>query len=365
MRIQEIITYLEGIAPTALQEDYDNSGLQVGDKKTEVSKVLLCLDITFDVLKEASLKGCGLVISHHPVLFKGLKRITPSDPVGEMLMYAIQNGIAIYSIHTNLDNVGQGVNKALGMKLGLDDLKILEPMHGTLSKLVTFCPESHASKVRESLFEAGCGRIGHYDSCSFNLEGIGTFRAMEGANPFVGEKGELHQEKEMRIECIFPTFLQPEVVSALLKAHPYEEVAFDLYELKNTDPYHGAGMIGKLNAGMNVMDFLEHLKRSLGLKVIRHNPMDEIEITKVAICGGSGSFLIRTAMNAGAHAFVTSDIKYHQFQEPYSKMLLCDVGHHESEWHAIPHLAALLAEKFPNFAILISETDTNPVKTFI
>jgi dinuclear metal center YbgI/SA1388 family protein len=365
MLIAELTTYLETLAPPSLQEDYDNSGLQVGELNIELQGALLCMDITKEVLEEAVSRDANLIISHHPLLFRGIKRIGNSDEKGQIIIEAIRKGITLYSIHTNLDNVPVGVNLALAKALGLQKPRIMEGIKGRLTKLVVFCPVSHAADLRQALFDAGCGHIGNYDSCSFNIDGKGTFRALDGADPFVGDQGILHEEPEVRMETILPDYKTAQIIKAMLAAHPYEEVAYDLYPLSNTDPFLGAGMMGVLPSPMPREEFLAFLRLRLNLPVIKHSHSRLENITRVAVCGGSGSFLIQSAMRQGADAFVSSDIKYHQFQEPGNGMLLCDIGHYESERLVLPHLAALLAEKFPNFAILVSERDSNPVKVFI
>lgn len=362
MNIAELMTGLGEIAPFQLQESYDNSGLQVGDPGRLTEKALICLDMTAEVLEEAIRSECDLIISHHPLLFNGIRSVSSQTETGRILIRAIRQGIAIVSMHTNLDNVHGGVNTAFAAQLGLENLRILQPMEKKLSKIVTFCPTANAGDVRKALFDAGCGRIGNYDSCSFNVSGQGSFRALEGADPFVGEMGELHFEEEVRIEAIFQSWQEGQVVSSLLKAHPYEEVAYDVYSLLNMDTRHGAGMIGSLPEPLSPDDFLAYIKERLELSAFRFSGGRQEDVLQVAICGGSGSFLIDQAKRSGAHAFITGDIKYHQFFDTGSDMLLCDVGHYESERFILGQLKALILKKFPTFAVLISETNANPVK---
>jgi dinuclear metal center YbgI/SA1388 family protein len=361
MRVSEITTYLEELAPVPLQESYDNSGLLVGSPALEVSGVLIALDMTEEVLQEAIERKCNLIITHHPVIFNGLKKLTEQSSTERIIAAAIRKHIAIYAIHTNLDNVHQGVNRILSEKIGLTDLRILSPKEDLLSKLVTFCPTAKADEIREALFEAGAGQIGNYNSCSFNLEGTGSFRGSEDSNPYVGEKGKLHFEKETRIEVIFPRFREGKVIHALLTAHPYEEVAYDIYPLSNKMPLVGAGMLGTLPKAMDELQLLNHIKKVTGTGCIRHSPLTGRRVKKVAVCGGSGSFLITRAMKEKVDVFLTGDIKYHDFFLPDGKMLLADMGHHESEQFVKELIYSVLNKKIPNFAVLISKANTNTV----
>ena len=364
MKIKEIISRIEEFAPLSYQENYDNAGIQVGNIDAEVDSVLLTLDITEEVLKEAIEKKAGLIISHHPLIFGGIKKLTGKNSSERIILEAIKNNIAIYSAHTNLDSTWNGVNVILAKKLGLENISVLKPVSGTLKKLVTFVPSDHADKVREALFNAGAGQIGNYDSCSYNLEGNGTFRANEDASPFVGNVNELHTEKEVRIETIFPQHLKHKVVSALIKNHPYEEVAFDIYPLENDFGRQGIGAIGDLPEGVSEEEFLSLVKTKLNCQYIRHSPKSGKKIKKVAVCGGSGSFLIHDSIIKGASAFVTGDLKYHQFAEPEDRLLLVDAGHFETERHTVEIFYDFLTKNFPTFAFYFSEVNTNPVNYF-
>ncbi len=361
MLLSEILEYLEQTATFSLQEDYDNSGLIVGDSSADITKALIALDITEDVMDEAIAGKFNLIISHHPMVFSGMKKFTGKSATERLITRALKKDIAIIALHTNLDNYSKGVNYLLCEKLGIRNPIILRPMADRLFKLVTFCPHSHASAVRESLFNAGAGNIGNYDYCSFNLSGQGTFRALEGASPFVGKPHEIHFEKEERIEVVFTSNLEKKLISTLLKTHPYEEVAYDIYALKNTDPTSGAGMIGQLETPIPAKEFLENIKTILNIGCIRHTSFPDQPIQKIAVCGGSGSFLIKDAIAAHADAFLTGDIKYHDFFLPENRMLLADIGHYESEQYTKQLIFTLLKKKFPTFALRISETVTNPV----
>lgn len=361
MLLAEITKFLDDFAPVFLQESYDNSGLLIGRPDQEVSRALICLDLTEEVFNEALNSNCDLIISHHPLIFGGLKKITGKNETERIVMKAIKKEVAVYAIHTNLDNVFHGVNSILAEKLGLLKTRILAPKDGILRKLVTFCPSDYANQLREALFESGAGHIGNYDSCSFNMEGVGSFRASEEANPFVGEKGKLHFEKEVRIETIYPVFKEKEVLQALFKSHPYEEVAYDLYPLENKLLQVGAGMIGQLPEPMDELEFLQKIKKVTKSKCVRHSELTGKKLFNVAICGGSGSFLIGDAMQQKADAFITGDIKYHDFFRADSKIIIADIGHYESEQFVKELIYSELNEKFSNFAVLISKANTNSV----
>ncbi len=361
MLLSDIIYTLEAWAPPMLQEDYDNSGLQVGDPQREVKAALIALDCTEDVVEEAVRRGCDLIIAHHPVIFRGLKSITGRNGVERTILAAIRNNVAIYAIHTNLDNVITGVNSEIASKLGLQDLEVLDPRPDQLRKLVVFVPNAHADTVRNALFAAGAGRIGNYDECSYGLEGQGTFRAGAGADPFVGEKGVRHTEGETRIETILHAPLERAVVQALLKAHPYEEVAYDIYPLANNFRGVGSGAIGRLAHPMAETDFLSMVKEAFNAPVVRHTALLGRQVERVAVCGGSGAFLIPKAKAAGAHAFVTADVKYHQFFDAEGQLLLADIGHFESEQFTMHLIQRHLSAFLPTFAAHLTESVTNPI----
>ena len=361
MTINEIIRYLESVAPPAFQESYDNAGLIIGDPETTITSALITLDVTEAVVDEAIEAGCELIISHHPILFKGLKRINGNSFVERCVIKAIKNDIAIYACHTNLDSVLGGVNSKICEKIGLTNVRILEPSKQQLLKLVTFIPEDYLDKVREALFAAGAGEIGKYDKCSFSTGGDGTFRGGEETNPFVGEKGEFHFEKEVRFETILYRHSKNKVIKALLKTHPYEEVAYDLYPLENALPEVGAGMIGELPGAENEIEFLSRLLGIFECKTLRHTYLLGKPIRKVAVCGGSGGFLLPSAIAAGADVFITADMKYHDFFEAEEKIIVADVGHFESEQFTKELFYEILIKKFPNFALRLSEVKTNPV----
>ncbi len=364
MRVKDITRYLESLAPKGYQESYDNSGLIVGDPNAECNKALICLDSIESVIDEAIEKQCQLVIAHHPIVFSGLKKINGKNYVERVVMKAIKNDIAIYAIHTNLDNVSIGVNKKFADRLGLQNQRILAPKKGLLMKLYTFCPKAQADEVRQALFAAGAGHIGAYDQCSFNTEGQGTFRAGEDSNPFAGKKGELHREEEVKIEVLFSTDKQYSVIAALQKAHPYEEVAYDLLSLDNVHPNVGAGMLGQLSEPITEQAFLNMLCEKMQTDCVRHTKLFDRPISTVALCGGAGSFLLRQAKAAGADIFVTADYKYHEFFDAEDQIIIADIGHFESEQFTLELLQELLREKFSTFAVILTEKNTNPVKYF-
>ncbi|HAQ65082.1 MAG TPA: Nif3-like dinuclear metal center hexameric protein [Bacteroidales bacterium] len=349
------------LAHPSLQEEYDNSGLITGDRWASVTGVLVSFDVNEAVIDEAIERHCNVIVAHHPALFRPLKQITSDTSTGRILLRAIRNNIALIAMHTNLDNHLQGVNRELGKRIGLSNLNILSKVEGKLRKLTTFVPTNYTEAVRSAMFEAGAGNIGHYDSCSYNTNGTGTFRAGEHTNPFVGERNNIHFEPEVKIEVVYPQWLEKQLVETLKRVHPYEEVAYDLFQLQNEIPVIGAGMIGTLDTPMKEESFLDHLKTVLGTPGLRHTKLSNRMISSVAICGGSGSFLIRKAASAGADAFVTGDVKYHEFFESPEQLLLVDAGHYETEQFTVQLLAHYLTENFPNFAVLISNVNTNPV----
>ncbi len=362
--VRDVIHCIEEFAPSFYQESYDNSGLQVGNSQQEITGALLSIDVTEEVMDEAKSAGLNLIISHHPVIFGGIKRITGGSYTERVIAKAIKNDIAIYSCHTNIDNVSFGVSFRMAEKLGLTRVKVLKPLPGLLCKLVTFVPVDHAEKVRQAIFDGGAGHIGLYDCCSFNIPGEGTFRASEHANPFVGSKGQLHNEPEIRIETIFPKHLERKIISSMIKAHPYEEVAFDIYPLANRYSNVGSGAIGYFDSPMDEIEFLKLLKKNFQLPAIRHTKLLERKISCVAVCGGSGSSFFHDARKAGADVFVSGDFKYHQFFDAEGRILIADIGHFESEQFTLEIFYELLIKNFSNFALRFTKVKTNPINYF-
>lgn len=364
MIIQEIITALENLAPPSYQESYDNAGLLTGSANWECTGILCTLDATEAVILEAKKKNANLIVAHHPIIFSGLKKLNGKNYIEKTVIAAIKNDIAIYAIHTNLDNILPGVNGKIAEKLGLQNVEVLLPKENNLRKLYTFVPQDKVDPVRDAIFNAGAGKIGNYSECSFNIPGKSTFKAGENTHPYVGEIGKRHEENELKIEVIFPAYLQTKIISAMIEAHPYEEVAYDIIPLGNYFKEVGSGIIGELPEDMEEMGVLNMLKTSFGLKVIRHTPLMNKTIKKVAICGGAGSFLIKKALAAGADFYITSDVKYHEFFDAEGRMVIADIGHFESEQFTIELLTDVLQQKFPTFAVLKTEVNTNPVKYF-
>jgi dinuclear metal center YbgI/SA1388 family protein len=365
MKISEVLQILENWAPPSLQESYDNAQLLCGDRNEEVTKTLVTLDCTEKVVLEAIEKGCNLIIAHHPIIFSGLKRLTGSSYVERTMIHAIKNNVAIYAMHTNLDNISSGVNFEIGKRLQLTNTRILSPKSNQLLKLVTFVPTGHLEPVRTALFNAGAGHIGEYDHCSFSHKGVGTFRASNDSKPFIGQPGIDHSEMETRLEVILPLHLKQTLLQALLHAHPYEEVAFDIYSLENLNQNIGSGMIGELSAPMHESDFLNFISNTFKTPCIRHTALLNRPIKTVAICGGSGSFLLPQAIRAHADVFITCDFKYHEFFDTDDNLVICDVGHFESEQFTPRLIANYLQDKNATFAVLLSEVNTNPVHYFI
>jgi dinuclear metal center YbgI/SA1388 family protein len=364
MKIQEIISALEIMAHSSLQEHYDNVGLLTGSASWNCTGIICTLDVTEDVVKEAEEKKCNLIVAHHPIIFGGLRKLNGKNYAERTVIAAIKNDIAIYATHTNLDNVLSGVNGRIASVLGLKNVKILAEKENTLKKLYTFVPSGKAEDVRAAIFEAGAGQIGNYSECSFNSDGMGTFKASENSNPFVGNKEERHTEAETRIEVIFPAHLQSKVVAAMKVAHPYEEVAYDVVALANNHPATGSGVVGELETPFTENEFLTLLKQRFKVPVVRHSALLNRQIRKVAVCGGAGSFLIFKSLATGVDAFVTADMKYHEFFDANSSLLIADIGHYESEQFTIDLLQEVLAQKFPTFAVLKTGVNTNPVHYF-
>ncbi len=364
MKIQEIISALEIMAHSSLQEHYDNVGLLTGSASWNCTGIICTLDVTEDVVKEAEEKKCNLIVAHHPIIFGGLRKLNGKNYAERTVIAAIKNDIAIYATHTNLDNVLSGVNGRIASVLGLKNVKILAEKENTLKKLYTFVPYGKAEDVRAAIFEAGAGQIGNYSECSFNSDGMGTFKAGENSNPFVGNKEERHTEAETRIEVIFPAHLQSKVVAAMKVAHPYEEVAYDVVALANNHPATGSGVVGELETPFTENEFLTLLKQRFKVPVVRHSALLNRQIRKVAVCGGAGSFLIFKSLATGVDAFVTADMKYHEFFDANSSLLIADIGHYESEQFTIDLLQEVLAQKFPTFAVLKTGVNTNPVHYF-
>lgn len=364
MKVKEITQYLEQIAPLSYQEAYDNSGLIVGHPEDEVDKALISLDCTEAVVEEAIAKGCNLIISHHPIVFKGLKKFNGRNYVERTVMKAIKNNIALYAIHTNLDNIIGGVSSKIAEKLGLVNQAILSPKAGLLKKLVVYVPRASVEGVRQALFDAGAGSIGDYDQCSYNTAGYGTFRPLNGANPAIGTVGTQERVEETKIEVVFPAPVERQIVVAMLAAHPYEEVAYHIVNLENRLQQVGSGVIGNLAEPMDASSVLNYLKERLKLNVIRHTELLNRPIERIAVCGGAGGFLLNEAKRSGADVFITADYKYHEFFDAEGELVIADIGHFESEQFTQELLLEIIQKKFVNFAVLLTEIDTNPIKYY-
>jgi dinuclear metal center YbgI/SA1388 family protein len=361
MKLKDLCSYLDSTIPLAFQEEYDNSGLQVGIPDMEIRSALLTIDVTEEVLEEAITGKHEVIISHHPLLFNGIKSLTGRTFIERILYKAVKNDIAIYSSHTNLDIFQDGVSHKIAEKLGLKHVKVLSPLKKNLLKLVTYIPASHFENVRKAVFEAGAGVIGNYDFCAFTVEGTGSFRGNEKSDPFVGKKGQIQFENEIRFETILYAHLRMKVISALLASHPYEEVAYDIYALENDNAEVGLGCTGEFENELSEMDFLKLLSGVFNSKGIRYSELKGKPVKKVAVCGGSGISLLGKAISSGADAFVTADIKYHNFFDADNKILVVDTGHFESEKFSTEIIYDLVIKKFPKFAVRFSETNTNPI----
>ncbi len=362
MKIKQVTDILEELAPLAHAEDFDNVGLLVGDDQAEVKGILVTLDTLENVVDEAIATDCNLIVSFHPIIFGGLKKLTGRTYVERVVIKAIQNNIAIYSIHTALDNVREGVNGKICEILGIINPKILIPKEGTIEKLVTYVPLKDADALRTSLFVVGAGNIGKYSDCSFSMEGTGSFKAGEQAHPVKGEIGKVHYEKEAQVNVIYSKHHRPRILKALFENHPYEEVAYELFTLQNTDQNIGMGMVGELPEPISEIKFLENVKQKMNVSVIRHSRLLGQKVNRIAVLGGSGAFAIEAAKASGAQLFITADIKYHEFYKAEGKMVIADIGHYETEQFTKNLLVDFLTKKIPNFAIRLSENKTNPIK---
>src|SRR5690554_90294 len=364
LKVKDITNLLEGIAPLGSQESYDNSGLILGSYDMKVNSVLLSLDCIEETIEEAIELGANLIIAHHPIVFSGLKQLNGKNYVERTVIKAIKNDIAIYAIHTNLDNYKQGVNYEIAQRIGISNPKILAPKKSTLRKLVVFCPESHSDQVKQAVFDAGGGNIGDYAECSFENTGTGAFSPQENANPTLGSIGKREQVKEVRIEVLISSHKENQIIKAMKTAHPYEEVAFDIYPLSNINQDEGSGMIGELGSPMEINAFLSHIKEAFNCGVIRHTELIKKEIKTVAFCGGAGSFLLNNAKRQQADIYITGDFKYHEFFDAERAIIIADIGHFESEQYT-PHLIhGILKKKFINFAFHLSKVNTNPINYF-
>lgn len=364
MKIKEILPILEEMAPLAYAEDFDNVGLLVGNIETEMTGILVCHDALENVIAEAIAKNCNLIVCFHPIVFSGLKKITGKNYVERVVLKAIKNDIAIYAVHTALDNHKNGVNKIFCDALGLVNAKVLVPKQNFIRKLVTYTIPENAEKLRNALFDAGAGNIGNYENCSFNSNGIGTYMGNENSNPEIGERFEFVEGNEIKIEVTFEKYLEPKILKALFSNHVYEEVAYEIYDLQNAHQNIGLGMIAELDTARTERDFLQMVKDKMQTESIRHSRFLDKNIKKVAVLGGSGSFAIKSAIASGADAFLTADLKYHNFYEAENRLLLCDIGHFESERYTKNYIVDFLRKKITNFAIILSEENTNPVKYF-
>ncbi len=361
MQLSTVIAGLERVAPLAYQENYDNAGLYCGDLSTSVHRILTTLDITEEVIDEAIKLECQLIVAHHPILFKPIKRLVGQSYVERCLLKAVRHNVALYAAHTNLDNSHGGVNFKLAQKLGLRNVQVLEPMRESLSKLVVFVPLESTEHVLDALYKAGAGQLGNYKNCSFRVEGTGAFTPAEGAAPFIGQLHRQEEVKENRIEVFFPHYLSDQIVTKMREAHPYEEVAYYIQDISNLNQEAGAGAIGELETSLNAGDFLAHLKSVLPVEVVRFTPWTK-KIHRVAVCGGAGSFLLKKAISRGADAFVSADFKYHEFFEAEGRVMIADIGHYESEFYTKELLLELLKAQGQEIEVFISTANTNPIR---
>ena len=361
MKVNEITSAIEQVAPLYLQEDFDNAGMQVGDPNSEITGVVLCTDVREDIVDEAISLGANLIISHHPLIFHAIKKITGRSYVERIIAKALKHDITIYCAHTNMDNCRGGVNFKMAEKLGLKNVQVLDPQKGTLRKVVVYVPTAQAAEVEQAMFDAGAGRLGDYEHCSYRLDGEGRYRAVEGAHPFAGEVGESHMEPETRVEVLVHKAKCGAVLAAMLKAHPYEEPAFDVIALDNADRYSGSGVIGDIEP-MDALDFLEMLKPTFEVHTVRYSGNTNKNVQRIALCGGAGSFLAGAAMAQGADVFVSGDMKYHEFMGNEQRIILADIGHWESEHYTKEIFRDIIAKLKPSFPVTFAKSEKNQIK---
>jgi len=364
MIIKEVTNYLESLAPLSSQESYDNCGLIVGDASSDCKGVLVSLDCIEATVEEAISKGANLIVAHHPIVFSGLKKLNGKNYIERTVIKAIKNDIAIYALHTNYDNYLDGVNAEIAERIGISNPKVLEPKKNVLSKIIVFVPNDYKESVAKAMFEAGAGEIGNYSNVSFSIEGVGTFLPTEKAKPFKGERNKLSIENEIRFEVLVSNHNLSMVLAAMSHAHPYEEVAHEVYTIENKNQNEGAGMIGLLDTPMETRAFLNKIKETFNCGVIKHTEIVKNKISKVAFCGGAGSFLMEAAKRQGADVFITGDYKYHEFFDAEGQLVIADIGHFESEQYTSDRLVYVLMKKFRNFAVHLTEVNTNPINYF-
>ncbi|MDA3880033.1 MAG: Nif3-like dinuclear metal center hexameric protein [Prolixibacteraceae bacterium] len=361
MKILDIVAAIENVAPIALQENWDNSGIQIGSSANEAKSTVITLDVTEAVVDDAIKNGDNLIIAHHPLIFGGLKNITGKTNAERAIIKAIKHDITIYAAHTNIDVIKNGVSWKMAQKLGLTNIETLSPQKGLLKKLAVFVPADHIDNIRNAIFEAGAGHIGNYDSCGYQLDGIGSFNAGENTNPYAGKRRELHFEKEIRFETVFPAYLQKIIISALINAHPYEEVAYDIYPIENKHPQTGLGVTGQTPQETETEIFLNHIKETFQCKLLKHTAIHKPTVSKIAMLGGSGSTYLNEAIASDADIFITADFKYHQYFDADNRIIIADVGHYESEQFTKELFYEIVTNKFSKFAVRLTDVNTNPV----
>ncbi len=359
---------LEEWIPPATAWKGDNSGLQVGRTSAEISNILLALDVTLDVAREATARNANLIVTHHPLLFHPLRSLTEKSRAGEIALHLAERKINLYAAHTNLDQVLDGVSFVMATLLGLENIRTLSPLPGTLVKLAVFVPASHLEKVAAAMHAAGGGRFTNYQECSFRSEGIGTFKGMEGAKPFIGTKGVLERTPEVKLEMLVETWDLDAAMAAMFREHPYEEVAYDVYPLNNESSEFGLGAVGELPSPLPRGRFLALVKKAFGTPMLRYTGKTTKSVRKVAVCGGAGSELLPIAIRKGSDAFITADVKYHGFQDAERNLLLIDAGHFETE-HPILRTLALRVKEIvrrekATSKVFITTKNTNPVSYY-
>ena len=332
MNVGELIKQIEDWAPPGAAWEKDNVGLQVGSRGDKLKNILLCLELDEEVLKQAIKKKCNLIFTHHPLIFNPIKNLDfEKSKQARLIQHLIKQNISLYSAHTNLDFTRDGVSFELAKSLKLKNVTFLEHEEANQFKVVIFLPAVNVDELSEALFSVGGGVIGNYENCSFRIAGEGTFKGNEDSNPVIGKKGNTEKVEEVRLELIVDSWNLGRIVNAIKKHHPYEEPAYDIYPLKNKNTNFGAGAIGELDKELSEKEFLNFVSKSLKIGKLKYCIGSGKKIKKVAVCGGSGSELLSRAINSGADAFITADIKYHAYHDAEGKILLIDAGHYETE----------------------------------
>jgi dinuclear metal center YbgI/SA1388 family protein len=365
MDVRSIIGILERWAPRDVAMQDDNPGLQCGSVADPVRGILVSLDADLPVIQEAVRKRRTMIVTHHPFLFRPLRSIDTGSERGKIIELLLRHRISLYAAHTNLDFSAGGTSHALAEALGVTHPVFLRRSHRLQKKIVTFVPPEHVDRIAQAMAAAGAGILGDYDECSFRVEGIGTFRGNEKSSPTVGKRGRRERVRETRLEMVVAGRQLEQVIGALQKEHPYEEVAYDVFPCENVSTTHGAGVVGSLRRPVALGTFLLRAKRTLGVKALRYTGNPARRVRTIAVCGGSGAELLDDALAAHADVFLTADVKYHDYQRARGKIALVDAGHFETELPVVPVVAQRLRTELraagSQIPVGVARSSRNPV----